>query len=147
MPYYLVFTDLEGKRWLCEGGVYTTHTEAKAVANEDNADQLKYHDNARSPYSVTDDRSSFIIEEGIETSLEGWQLEAIGYPVDCNARRYGYNVEYMAYGEDGLELHVLVHSRDEYGTVSAWDCDTQEYIRLDSWLFTFEAIDPISTAA
>lgn len=53
----------------------------------------------------------------------------------------GFTKELMAYS-DSVDLHILTQpDTDLDGCFKAWDCDEQEYIRVNGWLFTFEEPD------
>jgi hypothetical protein len=57
---------------------------------------------------------------------------------DNIATLYGFTKDLMAYS-DNADLHILVQpNTDLDDRFKAWDCDEQEWIRVNGWLFTFE---------
>lgn len=57
----------------------------------------------------------------------------------------GYTRDLFAYS-GSFDLHILVRpDTDLDDRFKAWDCDLQEWVRLNGWLFTFE--DAASEAA
>lgn len=56
----------------------------------------------------------------------------------------GFTFELMAEGGDYL-LHLLVKpDTDLDGSYKAWDCDEQEFLRVNGWLFS---ATPVTEAA
>ncbi|PSH64673.1 hypothetical protein [Phyllobacterium sophorae] len=52
----------------------------------------------------------------------------------------GFTKEVMAFS-DMVELHLLIKpDADLDDRFKAWDCDEQEYLQVNGWLFTFEHI-------
>lgn len=68
-----------------------------------------------------------------------------GITSDNGAVLAGYTHEVFALS-DGPELHLLMKPDADYnGTITAFDCDAQEMVRINAWLFTFDAIDNFTT--
>lgn len=60
---------------------------------------------------------------------------------DNGAHMAGYTVEYLAKSGRCVDLHISVkRSADLDGTFKAFCHDTQEYITVNGWLFTFDKI-------
>lgn len=58
---------------------------------------------------------------------------------DAIAIRDGFTRELIACDDRGDELHILVRPKTDLSdTFKAWDCDAQEYIRINGWLFTYD---------
>lgn len=54
----------------------------------------------------------------------------------------GFTRDLLAYS-DSVDLHILVTpGTDLDSRFKAWDCDEQEWIRVNGWLFTFEDATP-----
>ena len=52
----------------------------------------------------------------------------------------GYTREVVATGNT-MDLLLLVKPDQEFdGTFKAWDCDAQEFITINGWLFAFEEV-------
>lgn len=50
----------------------------------------------------------------------------------------GYTESVVGTATDGSELHLLIRpGTDLDDSFRAWDCDMQEFIRVNGWLFTF----------
>lgn len=57
---------------------------------------------------------------------------------DNTAILEGFTRDVMAFS-DACDLHLLVKpDADLDDRFKAWDCDEQEWIRVNGWLFTFE---------
>ena len=57
---------------------------------------------------------------------------------DNTAILEGFTEDTMAFS-DNVDLHILIRpGTDLDDRFKAWDCDEQEWIRVNGWLFTFE---------